>query len=159
MEKTYIMVKPEFANNWKLLRAIRNRIKAEGLKITEASFIKYEIKDAQEHYAEHFRGNYKNAKPFYKALEEYITSDKAYGMIVEGENAKARMREIIKELRISIPAALGKEPDSRKNILHGSDLTENSEVNEIKIFNRLAQKYSKKYSPKRVAVAEKEINA
>ncbi|MBO5394278.1 MAG: hypothetical protein J6A28_00005 [Clostridia bacterium] len=144
MERTYIMVKPEFANSWKLLRAIRNRIKSEGFQIVQASFVKYEKKDAQEHYAEHFRGSYKNAKPFYKGLEEYITSDKAYGMIVEGENAKARMREVIKELRISIPASMGKEPDSRKNILHGSDLTEGSEVNEIKIFTRLAQSYSKK---------------
>ena len=143
MEQTYIMVKPEFANNWKLIRFIRNKIKETGLTIKEASFIKYEVKDAQEHYAEHFRGSYQDAKPFYKGLEEYITSDKAYGMIVVGENAKAKMRELISVLRVKIPEMLGKEPDSRKNILHGSDLTEKSEENEIRIFKRLARTYKK----------------
>lgn len=141
MEQTYIMVKPEFANNWKILKFVRDQIKKQGLTIAKASFVRYSKKDAQQHYAEHFRGSYENAKPFYKGLEEYITSDKAYGMIVVGENAKAKMRDLIKELRTSIPASLGKEPHPTKNILHGSDLTENSEVNEIKIFNRLARKY------------------
>lgn len=144
MQQTYIMVKPEFANNWKLLQFIRNKIKEKGLTIAKASFVKYEIADAQEHYAEHFCGSYKNAKHFYKGLEDYLTSDKSYGMIVVGKNAKEVMRELIKELRQTIPAMLGRKPDVQKNILHGSDLTEGSEQKEIKIFLRLAQRQAAK---------------
>ena len=157
MQQTYIMVKPEFANSWKLLKYVRDQIKKQGLKILKASFVQYTREDAQEHYAEHFRGSYEDAKPFYQGLEDYITSDKAYGMIVVGNNAKAKMRELIKELRITIPAMLGREPDPQKNVLHGSDLTENSEVNEIKIFNRLAKKYKQEKDAMRLACANMTI--
>lgn len=141
MEKSYVMVKPEFANNDRIVSLVRKRIADMGYKIEEESFVKYNIEDAQSHYAEHFNGSYEKAKPFYKALEEYITSDVAYGMVISGKNVKEAMREMIKDLRVKIPALLGQEPDGRKNVLHGSDLTPNSEVNEIRIFHKLAKEY------------------
>lgn len=142
MELSYVMVKPEFANKPEVITIVKKEIAKRGFKIVEESFIKYGIEEAQSHYAEHFNGSYENAKPFYKGLEEYITSDIAYGMVVEGKDVKAKMREMIKELRQAIPAFLGMEPDGRKNVLHGSDLTPNSEVNEIKIFRKLAKEHN-----------------
>ena len=51
-------------------------------------FVKYSKELAQKHYTEHFRGSYENAKGFYIKLEDYITSGRAYGMVVEGGNKR-----------------------------------------------------------------------
>lgn len=136
-ETTYIMVKPHFANFDEIIDLVKARIVGKGMQIIDAAFIKYSTKEAQEHYAEHFRGSYENAKPFYKELEAYITSDKAYGMVVTGEDAIKSMRDLIKVLRMEIPAMIGEEPRMTENVLHGSDCVESAE-NEIKIFKTLS---------------------
>ena len=135
-QTTYIMVKPHFANFDEVIAKVEKEIKEKEMEIIDSAFIKYSIKDAQAHYAEHFRGSYEAAKPFYKDLENYITSDKAYGMIVTGENAIQSMRDLIKILRQEIPTMLGEEPRITENVLHGSDCEESAE-NEIKIFKSL----------------------
>ena len=135
-ETTYIMIKPHFANYDQVIEHVTSIIKELGLEIKDSSFIKYSITDAQKHYAEHFRGSYENAKPFYKELENYITSDKAYGMVITGEDAITTMRELIKRLRQEIPAMIGEEPRKTENVLHGSDCEESAQK-EIKIFHSL----------------------
>ena len=136
MEKTYIMVKPHFANFPEVINLVRKKAINAGMQIVDEKFVKYSVADAQKHYAEHFRGSYENAKGFYKKLENYITSDKAYGMVMVGENAIAEMRTIIKQLRQEVPAMLGEEPRMTENVLHGSDCVESAN-NEIAIFNSL----------------------
>ena len=138
MEKTYIMVKPHFANFPEVINLVKKEAVNAGMKIIDEKFIKYSVKDAQKHYAEHFRGSYENAKGFYKELENYITSDKAYGMVMVGENAITTMRTIIKRLRLEVPAMLGEEPRMTENVLHGSDCEESAN-NEIAIFNGLEE--------------------
>ena len=136
METTYVMVKPEFANEAKVISLVKEETLKLGLKIEKAKFVKYGIKEAQAHYAEHFRGSYENAKGFYKELEDYITSDKAYGMIITGEDAISKMRAVIKVLRLQVPQMLGQEPRMTENVLHGSDCKESAE-REIAIFNKM----------------------
>ena len=136
MERTYIMVKPHFANFPKVIDLVKKEAVSAGMQIVDEKFIKYSVADAQKHYAEHFRGSYENAKGFYKELENYITSDKAYGMVMVGEDAIAKMRAIIKRLRLEVPAMLGEEPRMTENVLHGSDCVESAN-NEIAIFNSL----------------------
>lgn len=140
-QTTYIMVKPHFANYEEIISLVKKEIINKGFSIVDSSFIKYSANDAQAHYAEHFRGNYENAKPFYKELETYITSDKAYGMIVEGNDAIQSMRDTIKILRQEIPAMIGEEPRKTENVFLGSDCEE-SATNEIKIFKNLKEKYN-----------------
>lgn len=135
-QTTYIMVKPHFANFNEIIDLVKKETTNLGMEITESSFVKYSISDAQNHYAEHFLGSYENAKPFYKELENYITSDKAYGMVITGEDAITTMRELIKRLRQEIPAMIGEEPRKTENVLHGSDCEESAEK-EIKIFHSL----------------------
>lgn len=136
MEQTYIMVKPHFANFKLVIDLVRKEAMKAGMQILREKFVKYDIKSAQKHYAEHFRGSYENAKGFYKELEDYITSDKAYGMVMEGENAINTMRAIIKRLRQEVPSMLGEEPRMTENVLHGSDCVE-SAINEMAIFDSL----------------------
>lgn len=136
MEQTYIMVKPHFANFKLVIDLVRKEAMKAGMQILREKFVKYDVKSAQKHYAEHFRGSYENAKGFYKELEDYITSDKAYGMVMEGENAINTMRAIIKRLRQEVPSMLGEEPRMTENVLHGSDCVE-SAINEMAIFDSL----------------------
>ena len=136
MERTYIMVKPHFANFQQVIDLVKKEAVNAGMQIVDEKFIKYSVADAQKHYAEHFRGSYENAKGFYKELEDYITSDKAYGMVMVGEDAITTMRTIIKRLRLEVPAMLGEEPRMTENVLHGSDCVESAN-NEIAIFSSL----------------------
>lgn len=129
MEKSYVMVKPEFANHQAVIDEIKQRLQEAGLKIQDESFINYSRDDAKKHYAEHVD------KPFYPALEDYITSDKAYGMIVEGENAITVIRGLVGStknpeagtIRFDIPTAMGMELRITQNVVHASDSIEAAE--------------------------------
>ena len=139
MEKSYVMIKPEFANYDWVIKEVRNRLEAVGLRITCAGFVNYTPEEAKQHYFEHVE------KSFYPELESYIVSDKAFGMIVEVENVIKRVRYIVNgpekapspgSIRYDIPKLLGRELDMTKNVIHASDKPE-SEAIEEKIFRGL----------------------
>lgn len=134
---TYIMVKPEFAEMPNVIATVKAEAEKAGMTILREKFVRYTVEIAQKHYAEHFRGSYENAKSFYTKLEDYITSGRAYGMVMEGENAIETMRTVIKRLRTEIPP-VSDDPDVNitKNVLHGSDCVESAD-NEIAIFDSM----------------------
>ena len=134
---TYIMVKPEFAEMPDVINLVKKEAQEAGMEILREKFVKYTKELAQKHYAEHFRGSYENAKGFYLGLEEYITSGRAYGMVMEGENAIETMRAVIKRLRTVVPP-ISEDPEVNmtKNVLHGSDKDESAQ-NEIAIFDSM----------------------
>ena len=136
-QQTYIMVKPEFAEKPEVIKLVMAEAKKAGMTILRAKYVMYTKEQAQKHYAEHFRGSYENAKGFYTKLEDYITSGRAYGMVMEGENAIDTMRAIIKRLRTVVPP-VSNDPDVNmtKNVLHGSDCVE-SATKEIAIFDSM----------------------
>ena len=134
---TYIMVKPEFAEMPNVIATVKAEAEKAGMTILREKFVRYTVEIAQKHYAEHFRGSYENAKSFYTKLEDYITSGRAYGMVMEGENAIETMRTIIKRLRTEIPPVSDDpEVNITKNVLHGSDCVESAD-NEIAIFDSM----------------------
>ena len=138
LEKSYVMVKPEFASKPEVVEEVKNQLlsKAENkLTILKGEYIHYTREYAKKHYAEHV------GKDFYPELEKYITSDVAYGMIVEGENAIAQIRAIVGStknpaegtIRYEIPKMLGLELRITQNVVHASDSTAAAE-REIAIF-------------------------
>ena len=138
LEKSYVMVKPEFASKPEVVEEVKNQLlnKAENkLTILKGEYIHYTSEYAKKHYAEHV------GKDFYPELENYITSDVAYGMIVEGENAIAQIRAIVGStknpaegtIRYEIPKMLGLELRITQNVVHASDSTAAAE-REIAIF-------------------------
>lgn len=137
-EKSYVMIKPEFANSLGVLVEISKRLQETGLKVVKGSYIRYTKEAAEKHYAEHV------GKDFYPDLEKYITSDKAYGMIVEGEDAIKIIRSLVGStkdpkpgtIRYDIPEMLGLERRVTENVVHASDSPEAAE-REIKIFREL----------------------
>ena len=134
---TYIMVKPEFAEMPDVIATVKAEAEKIGMTILREKFVMYTKEIAQKHYAEHFRGSYENAKSFYTKLEDYITSGRAYGMVMEGDNAIDTMRGVIKRLRTEIPP-ISDDPEVNitKNVLHGSDCVESAEK-EIAIFDSM----------------------
>lgn len=144
IERTYVMVKPEFASNKKVISKIQQRLylgQGAGLSLIKAGYIQYSVKDARKHYAEHV------GKDFYPALEKYITSDIAFGMVLEGEDAIARIREIVGStknpaegtIRYDIPKMMGLELRVRENVVHASDSVEAAE-REIAIFEDIIKR-------------------
>lgn len=138
IEKSYVMVKPEFANKPEVVEEVKKQLceKAKSkLTILKGEYIRYEKEDAKKHYAEHV------GKDFYPNLERYITSDIAYGMIVEGENAIAEIRAVVGStknpaegtIRYEIPKMLGLELRITENVVHASDSVAAAE-REIAIF-------------------------
>lgn len=141
IEKSYVMVKPEFANHPEVIEEVKKQLLSKSdnkLNIIKSEYINYTSKDAQEHYAEHI------GKDFYPNLERYITSDIAYGMIIEGEDAIAKIRAIIGStknpaegtIRYEIPKMLGIELRITENVVHASDSPASAE-REIAIFENI----------------------
>ena len=140
METSYVMVKPEFANYESVINEVKKRLQKAGLKILEERYIKYDEASANKHYAEHV------GKDFYPKLLAYITGDKAYGMVVAGDNAIAKIRAIAGStknpaegtIRHDIPLVLGLEIRVTENVVHSSD-SEESAKREIAIFDSLPE--------------------
>ena len=140
-EISYVMVKPEFANYQAVIDEVKQRLNEAGLIVTNEGFVNYTADDAKKHYAEHV------GKDFYPGLEKYITSDKAYGMQVEGENAITTIRTIIGStknpaegtIRYDIPMSLGLELRITQNVVHASDSPESAK-RELAIFEDLMER-------------------
>ena len=143
-QTSYVMIKPEFANSEIVIYLIKEKLAANGIKIEEESYIQYDEKHAKQHYVEHV------GKPFYPNLEKYITSDKAYGMVVSGENAIERIRKLCGStknpepgtIRFNIPTLLHLPIRVTENVVHSSDSPEAAE-REIAIFHELKKEHVK----------------
>jgi len=142
-EFSYVMVKPGFANNKKIIDEIKRRIKAQGFSILDESFIKYTSETIDIHYAE--LKSRPELKDIYPGIKAYMLSDKVYGMHIEGENCIQVIREITGStknpnpgtIRFDIPVHfLNTQPTTPGNVIHASDSVENAKI-ELAIFNQL----------------------
>lgn len=144
-QTSYVMVKPEFANNAKVINEIKTRLANNNLQVVCEGYVNYDADSAKQHYHEHV------GKDFYPELEQYITSDKAYGMEVVGEDAIAVIRKVVGAtknpepgtIRYDIPEILNIERRITQNVVHASD-SETSASVELEIFKSLLNKYYRK---------------
>ena len=87
IEKTLSIIKPDAVE-----RNLENKIKSffseKNLKILKSKKIKVSKEEASEFYKIH------QTKPFYDALCEYLSSGPIIAMILEGESAVLKNREI-----------------------------------------------------------------
>lgn len=130
MEKTLVLIKPDaFGKNH--CGDILKRYEDEGLKIVAAKVMQMDKKIAAIHYAEHVE------KPFYPDLVEFMTSAPLMALVLGGENAISKVREINGATNPA-KAAEGTirklyAESVTKNAVHASDSPE-SAAREIKIF-------------------------
>ena len=130
IEQTLSIVKPDAVE-----RNLENKIKSffveENLKILKSKKIKISKDEASEFYKVH------QTKPFYDTLCNYLSSGPIIVMILEGENAVLKNRELmgatdpLKAKERTLRQMYGISID--KNSVHGSDSVENAK-NEIDFF-------------------------
>ena len=130
MEKTLVLIKPDAIAN-KHIGDIIKRYEDEGFKIAAMKLMQMTPKIAAIHYAEHI------GKSFYDDLVEFMTAEPIIAMVIEGDNAISKVREINGATNPANAAEgtirkLYAENGSR-NAVHASDSTE-SAAREISIF-------------------------
>lgn len=117
-EKTFSMVKPDGVGRGLVGEVIR-RYESNGLKISALRMTRLVPKQAQEFYAVH------RSKPFFDELVVFITSGPVVGMVVEGEDAIRRVREIMgaTDFKKALPGTIRADfaREITRNIVHGSD--------------------------------------
>ena len=130
IEKTLSIIKPDAVE-----RNLENKIKSffseKNLKILKSKKIKISKNEASEFYKVH------QTKPFYDTLCNYLSSGPIIAMILEGENAVLKNRELmgvtdpLKAKERTLRQMYGISID--KNSVHGSDSVENAKI-EIDFF-------------------------
>ncbi len=132
IERTLSIVKPDGVEKGYIGRII-SRFETSGLKPVAMRMVHLSQKEAEGFYAVH------RERPFFKGLVAYMTSGPVVVMVLEGENAIAKNREVMgatdpkKAAEGTIRQELG--TDIERNTVHGSDGPETART-EIAYFFR-----------------------
>ena len=130
LEQTLSIIKPDAVER-NLDEKIKIFFQENNLKILKSKKVKISKEEASEFYKVH------QTKPFYDELCSYLSSGPIVVMILEGENAIAKNRELMgatdpkKAEEGTLRKMYGISID--KNSVHGSDSTDNAKK-EIKFF-------------------------
>jgi len=130
MEQTLILIKPDAVSRKKIGEII-TRIENKGYALVAMKMLQMTPEMAKQHYAEHV------SKPFYPALEEYITQSLIVALIAEGPEVVRAVRTLVGSTN-GLEAAPGTirgdfSITNRENLVHASDSPE-SATREIAIF-------------------------
>jgi nucleoside-diphosphate kinase len=129
-EKTLSIIKPDAVER-NLEEKIKEFFNENKLKIINSKKVKISKEEASEFYKVH------QTKPFYNELCNYLSSGPIVVMILEGENAVLKNRELMgatdpkKAEEGTLRKKYGISID--KNSVHGSDSIENAKI-EITFF-------------------------
>ena len=130
MESTLSIIKPDaVAKN--VIGKIVDRFESNGLRIAAMKKIQLSEADAKAFYAVHA------SRPFYGELVKFMISGPVVAMVLEGENAVAKNRDLMGATNPKEAAAGTIRADFAESIdanaVHGSDSLENAK-NEIAFF-------------------------
>ena len=123
LEQTLSIIKPDAVER-NLDEKIKSFFQKNNLKITNNKKVKISKEEASQFYKEH------QTKPFYDQLCSYLSSGPIVVMILEGENAIAKNRELmgatdpLKASDGTLRKMYGISID--KNSVHGSDSIDNA---------------------------------
>lgn len=130
METTLVLLKPDCVQR-RLVGEIISRFERKGMNIVAMKMLRVTPELSREHYAEHV------SKPFYKNLEEFITSAPIVAMAIEGLEAIRVVREMLgatNGLKAAAGTIRGDYSSSRQmNLVHASDSPE-SAARELKLY-------------------------
>src|SRR5262245_12533353 len=118
MERTLILLKPDCVQR-RLSGRILARFEDKGLNIVALKMLKVTPELAKKHYAEHV------SKPFYPALEQFITGGPIVAAVLEGLEVIRVVREMLgptSGLKAPAGTIRGDFSSSRQmNLVHASD--------------------------------------
>jgi len=130
MEQTLSIIKPDAVAKG-VIGKIIDRFESNGLRVAAMKKLQLSKTDAQNFYAVH------KERPFFGELVDFMVSGPVVVMVLEGENAVLKNRELMgatnpKEAKAgTIRADFAESIDA--NAVHGSDSLENAK-NEINFF-------------------------
>ena len=130
MQQTLSIIKPDAVKK-NVIGKIIDRFESNGLKIAAMKKIQLSQADAEAFYAVH------SERPFFKDLVEFMISGPVVVMVLEGEDAVLKNREL---MGATNPAEAAEGTIRRDfaesidaNAVHGSDSLENADI-EINFF-------------------------
>ncbi len=136
MQKTLAIIKPDGVAR-KLIGEVVKRIEKSGLQISALKMLRMTKTQAEGFYAVH------RDKPFFNSLTDFMSSGPAVVMVLRGENAISRWREMMGATNYK-EAAEGTirrdfATDIEKNVVHGSDAPETAAFEISYFFNAFEQ--------------------
>jgi nucleoside-diphosphate kinase len=136
MQRTLAIIKPDGVSRG-LIGDVIKRIEGNDLKIKALKLIQLTKAQAQGFYAVH------KERPFFNSLTDFMTSGPVAVMILEGDNAIARWRDMMGATNFK-EAAEGTirydfATDIEKNVVHGSDAPETAAFETSYFFNAFEQ--------------------
>lgn len=119
--RTLSLIKPDAVGKNKI-GAIIARFEAAGLKVAAARMLTLSAEDAARFYAAH------RERPFFGTLTEFMSSAPLVALVLEGEDAVAKNRELMGATNPADAAAGTIRADFADNVeqnaVHGSDSAE-----------------------------------
>jgi nucleoside-diphosphate kinase len=118
LERTLTIIKPDAVAAGHVGDIIK-AFEREGFRLVAARMVNLTKPEAEGFYAVH------RARPFFKSLTDFMSSGRALVMVLETENAVARLRELMGATDPSqaAPGTLRKlyAENIERNAIHGSD--------------------------------------
>lgn len=134
MEQTLSLIKPDGVSR-KLIGEVIGRFEKAGLTIRALKLLTLTKAQAQRFYAVH------QEKNFFDSLTSFMSSGPIVAMILEGEDAIAKNRELMgaTDYRKAAPGTIRADfaRDIEANIVHGSDAPETAATEIAFFFNGL----------------------
>lgn len=134
IQRTLSIVKPDGVARGLIGDVIR-RFEENGLKIVAMKMVDMTKAQAQGFYAVH------KERPFFDSLTDFMSSGPAVVMILEGEEAIAKNRELMgaTNYKEAAPGTIRADhaTDIEKNVVHGSDAPETADFEIGYFFNAL----------------------
>ena len=125
IERTLSIIKPDGVEKG-VIGKIITRFGQNGLKVVAMRMAFLSKREAEGFYAVH------KARPFFNDLVTFMTSGPVVLMVLEGENAVTKNREVMgaTDPKKAAEGTIRKDfaTDIEKNTVHGSDSVENAKV-------------------------------
>ncbi|NOY64996.1 MAG: nucleoside-diphosphate kinase [Nitrospirae bacterium] len=124
MERTLSIVKPDGVKKG-LIGEVISRFEKAGLKVVALKMVKLSKDQAMGFYIVH------KDKPFYNGLTDFMSEGPIVVMVIEGEQAISKVREIMGATnpKEAAPGTIRADfaSDIERNIVHGSDSKESAD--------------------------------
>ena len=134
MERTLSIVKPDGVEKGVIGEVIK-RFESNGLRVIAMKMVCMSKEQAKGFYYVH------RERPFYESLTDFMSSGPAVVMVLEGDNAISKNRELMgaTDYREAAEGTIRKDfaTDIERNIVHGSDGAETAAFEISYFFNAL----------------------
>lgn len=118
MEKTLSIIKPDAVKR-NIIGDVLKKFEQSGLRIAALKKIRLTKDEARNFYIVH------KERPFYDSLTDFMSEGPVVVLVIEGDNAIARVREIMGATnpKDAKPGTIRAEfaTDVERNVVHGSD--------------------------------------